>query len=85
MNTTNNTSKGNSFFYFESRNACTKEEWLWCETCSATCTCAHHLSDHTRNDDPQQGHCSIRGCRCCYFKPYKVRKPRPKEEWEGSW
>ena len=25
-------------------------DWLWCETCSATCSCSHHLIDHTRND-----------------------------------
>ena len=56
-------------------------DWLWCETCSATCSCSHHLIDHTRNDNSQQGHSSIKGCRFSYFVPYMVRKSKPKKEW----
>ena len=48
------------------------KDWLWCGD-SAHCKCSHHLADHSRNDDPRQGHCIIKFCSCSYFAPYRRR------------
>jgi hypothetical protein len=83
MNKYPNALAGNSLFVTRSDSADVAERIrLWTGE-SAICTCAHHLSDHSRNDEPDHGHCSIRGCRCNYFSPHKVKKPRRKP-WEDS-
>ena len=38
---------------------------------SAICKCAHHITDHPRNDHPSHGHCMAPGCNCVYFKAYR--------------
>jgi hypothetical protein len=76
-----NTLAGNRLFVTRSTSADLSERsWLWTGE-SAYCTCAHHLDVHSRNEEPTHGHCSIRGCRCNYFSPHKVKKPRRKL-WE---
>ena len=52
---------------------------LWTGS-QAICKCAHHLILHSRNDEPQKGHCLIGGCRCDYFSSNKVRIPRRKND-----
>jgi hypothetical protein len=41
---------------------------LW-DGCKWECeTCFHGLDFHSRNDDPEHGHCLYPGCPCIYFK-----------------
>jgi hypothetical protein len=80
MNTCNNTDSKDKSFVVKSAT-----EYLWDEVTSLYCDCAHPLPDHSRNDDPRRGHCVVRGCTCIYFTPYRVRTPKKKKEWEGSW
>ena len=78
MNNYSYAQEGNSLFV--TKNTCT--EFLWTGE-PAICTCAHHLIDHSRNDERGQGRCSIGGCRCNYFSPHKVKKPKCRQ-WEDS-
>lgn len=81
MNKYSNALAGNRFFVTRSTssNANADERlWLWTGK-SAYCTCAHHLDVHSRNDEPGHGLCSIRGCRCNYFSPHRVKVPRKRK------
>ena len=83
MNNYSNAQEGNSLFVTRSASADSADRLsLWIGE-SVICTCAHHQIDHSRNDEPGHGHCSIRGCRCIYFSHHKVKKPRRKP-WNGS-
>ena len=60
MNNYSNAQEGNSLFVTRSASADSADRLsLWIGE-SVICTCAHHQIDHSRNDEPGHGHCSIR-------------------------